>query len=276
MSKRIPPIKALVVGLPLSQILYGQETTDPPVPLAAGYLAAYARADPEVQRVAEVSVLRYVVGQPVKRDDNNEELFRSILSHDPQIVGFSCYLWNIEIVAHVTQLIKRVAPEILVVWGGPEVGFGPERALRRFPHVDVVVAGEGERTFTDLIKYRATGSPGLGAIPGLAFRDGEGGIVLNPPRASIENLDDIPSPYLTGTLDAKEEPEGNRMLIETYRECPFRCGFCTSPGIPRRFSMERIRRELEFAHDQGLAAVMLADPLFNMGRKRRGLAKSVN
>ena len=171
-----------------------------------------------------------------------------------------------EKVRHVSHLLKLVAPGTRVVWGGPEAGFWPETVLARDPSVDVVVRGEGEVTFVELLK-RWAGNQDLSGVLGIVHRD-NGRIVVEPDRPAVADLDTLPSPYLAGVLDPKEEPESNHIVLEGFRECPYRCGYCTSPGRPRFFSLERLRKEIEFCFEQDVESFALIDPFVNMGRSR--------
>lgn len=238
-------MRVLLVAMPMSP-----ETINwPPALLSVGALAAYARAHPLLQPPPVVEIESFLIGEPGRDDHNDEDILQTILLHKPDVVGFSCYIWNVERISHVTQVLSIVAPEITIVWGGPEVGFTPTEVLDANGGVDVVVRGEGEETFVELLAALSHKTSGLNRVAGIAFRD-SGAVRLTPPRAPIADLDAVPSPYLSGVLDLPLGLHRAHVALESYRECPRRCGFCVSPGRPRYFSTERVRRELAFCFEQ--------------------------
>ena len=261
-------MRVLLVGMPISQKYIASKIPIPEMPIAlgVGYVAAYARQDDFVRRHANIETLRYVVGRPDQAEADDEELVQMILLRDPDVVGFSCYIWNMSRIAHVSVALKIIAPQLTIVWGGPEAGLAPEETLRENSGVDIVVRGEGEVTFADLVRHLCERKD-LRTVPGIAYRDGDG-VVVTAERERVISLDQFPSPYLAGTIDPKEEPEGNHMLLEGYRECPFRCGYCVYPGKPRFFSMDRVRREIELAFQLDVHSFCFVDAYLNISKAR--------
>ena len=238
------------------------------IPLSLFYIKSYAETDPLVGRAGRIEVV-------VPEDASDAaRTAAEIVARKPEVVGFSCYIWNMLHTMEIARLVKQQAPETAIVVGGPDVSSVPKKALDTYPWIDVVVRGEGEETFRELLCHwlergRPAVEPGLRAIKGLGFRDG-GEIVLTDKRPFIENLDVIPSPYLNGCIDLKSERRS--ILFETYRGCPFKCSFCYYPkdygNLLHSFSMERVQRDLGGILKSGAKSVFLMDPTFNVPPKR--------
>jgi radical SAM superfamily enzyme YgiQ (UPF0313 family) len=254
-------MKVLMIGISVSS----EFNKWPLVSLGAGYLVAYAKKDPYIQEHIDIEFLSCLIGISDADDRDDENLLQQIMGKKPDIAAFSCYPWNIEKISHVSNILKTVAPDTVIIWGGPEVGFIPLEVLRRYPFVDIVVRGEGEITFTQLLKTLHEKRGELSDISGIACRKGDN-IIATPARPPLSRLDDIPSPYLTGVLDP--ETKRGQMSIESFRSCPYRCGFCSSPGHPRFFSMERIRKEIEYGFEKDLDSILFIDPYLNIDGKR--------
>ncbi len=156
-------------------------------------------------------------------------------------------------------------PELTLVAGGPEAYADPANVLGE-GGFDAVVRGEGEATFSQLVQALARGEA-LAPIPGLtvAMPDGVRSAGSRPPAA---DLDDFPSPWLTGTLVPQE---GGGVLWETSRGCPFSCDFCFdargSRGV-RPLPMERLAKELELFAAAGVAQIWVLDSTFNYPPER--------
>jgi radical SAM superfamily enzyme YgiQ (UPF0313 family)/cytochrome c-type biogenesis protein CcmH/NrfG len=238
------------------------------IPLSLFYIKSYAETDPLVGRAGRIEVV-------VPEDASNAaRTAAEIVARRPEVVGFSCYIWNMLHTMEIARLVKQQAPETTIVVGGPDVSSVPKKALDTYPWIDVVVRGEGEETFRELLCHwlergRPEVEPGLRAIKGLGFREG-GETVLTDKRPFIENLDVIPSPYLNGCIDLKSERRS--ILFETYRGCPFKCSFCYYPkdygNLLHSFSMERVQRDLRDILKSGAKSVFLMDPTFNVPPKR--------
>ncbi len=238
------------------------------IPLSLFYIKSYAETDPLISRAGRIDVV-----VPVDASDAARTA-AEIVARNPDIVGFSCYIWNMLHTMEIARLVKQQAPATTIVVGGPDVSSVPEKALDTYPWIDVVVRGEGEETFRALLCHwlergKPAVEPGLRDIQGLGFRDG-GAVVLTERRPFLENLDVIPSPYLNGCIDLKTETRS--ILFETYRGCPFKCSFCFYPkdygNLLHSFSMERVKRDLRDILESGAKSVFLMDPTFNVPPKR--------
>lgn len=206
---------------------------------------------------------------------NNYEdyILESIYKSKPDIIAFSCYIWNIEYVTGLVGNLRKLLPDIPIWAGGPEVSYDCESFLKINKDIDGVMYGEGEETFLELVKYyndRKCGVPieassELLNIKGIAFRK-NGEIMVNEPRKPIK-LDDIPFCY--SDLDKFK----NKIIYyESSRGCPFSCSYCLS-SIDKsvRFrSLELVRRELKSFIDEGIPQVKFVDRTFNCNREHAG------
>ncbi|MGI6669148.1 MAG: B12-binding domain-containing radical SAM protein [Acetivibrionales bacterium] len=226
-------------------------------------------------------------------NENMERILSSIYSEKPDIVAFSCYIWNISHVHRLASSLKKVSPGTIIVLGGPEVSYDAEDILAGCDYVDYVMAGEGERSFPGFLSCMeragifSTGGvsgragcenllqendqacsrdvPGLKSIDGLAWRSDEGIVVSAP--AVIEDLDSIPSPYTNEMLSALDD---RIVYFESSRGCPFSCSYCLSSvsGGVRYFSLERVFRDLDRLVFSGVKQVKFVDRTFNASRSR--------
>ncbi len=229
--------------------------------LALGYLRAYAQADPRLGDVAfttldlDTSIDPWWIAYRVLS-----------LEPPPDVVALSVVCWNAQAVYEICRIIKATRPEVLVVVGGPEVGPISETVMIENAAIDVVVRGEGEATFADLVAVLAARSSPVD-IAGTTVRAGET-VVSAPGRDPIEDLDTIPSPYLSGIM----RPLEDGTYIESYRGCPHACGYCFEGRgykTVRRFSEERIAAEIEhIASHPEVLSLSFVDPVFNLTTER--------
>lgn len=238
------------------------------VPLAAGYLKAMILDDAELGGRVSIEI-RNFRGKLTHGEMANAMFGGNI----PDVLAFSVFGWNVQAFGALAATFKQLNPDGWVVFGGTHVSGQAERVFRLNPEVDVIVNGEGELTFRELIRARVDGvaCTGLGAIAGLSWRTGDGIVVTNNDRERIENLDIIPSPFLTGAIDLLDESGRFRYdvaLIETNRGCPYKCAFCYWGGAVgqrvRAFSRERLRAELTLFAKLGVHTVVACDANFGM------------
>lgn len=182
----------------------------------------------------------------------------ALLAEDPDVVGFSVYLWNVTAVQRIAAVLRRRGKARLVA-GGPEVAYDAVRHLSDGTF-DFVVRGEGERAFAALCVALSDGASWKD-IPNLAWKD-EGGIHENP-VAPIADLAALPSPYRDPT-DAPGLPHRIQYL-EWSRGCPFSCSYCVAPleGGVRRFPIERVEAEIDFLLERGARTFKFLDRSFN-------------
>ena len=215
-----------------------------------------------------------------------DEILTRLYREKPDVLAFSCYIWNLTMVEELIDLMRKAAPEIKIWLGGPEVSYDAADVLRRNPGADLVMRGEGEDTFRELVSGLALNGgsdkmeageelPGqkyaaglsdekLAEIPGLTFRKRDGNIVETGERPPVL-MDSIPFPYKN--MDIFK----NRIIYyESSRGCPFSCSYCLS-SIDRhvRFrSLSLVLEELGFFLDHKVPQVKFVDRTFNCRHDR--------
>lgn len=219
--------------------------------LALRYLKAYA--EPEFP----VEIVEFTIKDPAMN------IVTELFSKQPDVIGFSCYIWNIEETIPVINMLKKIAPEVTIVLGGPEVSYDTEYWMKRLPEVDAIVIGEGEATFKELLSALKNGQD-LANVKGIAYRS-NGEITFTHPREKLD-LNEIPSPFRFED-DLPHLPK-RITYVETSRGCPFSCQFCLSSiemGV-RYFDIERMKEELLFLMDHGAKTIKFVDRTFNIKR----------
>ena len=228
--------------------------------LALGYLRAYAQADRRIAGRIAFETLDLTV------DLDPWWVAWRVLGLAPDVLGVSVTCWNARAVYEVCRIVGSVRPECSIVLGGPEVGPVAADVLAAHPEVLAVVRGEGEVTFSELLGELARGGK-LWRVEGLTLRR-DGGVAATPDRALVANLDDLPSPYLTGVM----APVDGGAYLETYRGCPHDCAYCFEGkgyGRIRSFGDERIAAEIDAVAGSPLVrSFSFIDPVFNLTSAR--------
>ena len=195
-----------------------------------------------------------------------QQIVDKILQHQPDILGLSCYVWNITTLTAVCRGVKARRPGIRIVLGGPEVGPVAASVLATNRAADVVVRSEGERPFADIVARWMRGD-GVADVLGVTYRT-EAGIHANDDAPIVRDLDELPSPHLTLPTDLT----GRTVCLETQRGCVFRCNFCfynKDLSIRnRRFDLERVKEEIAHWLRQDVRELYLMDPIFNLNAGR--------
>ena len=215
--------------------------------LAVYSLQAYAKGYCD-GKVPNIEIAEFTINQ------QPDEILAEIYRKKPDMVCFSCYIWNITYVEWLLAEVKKVLPDVKIWLGGPEVSYDAENVLLKFPQVTGVIRGEGEHSFMLLaagMDYRQ--------IPGISYRVGAA-LVRENPSAPILNMDAIPFPY------HDIEIFQNRIIYyESSRGCPFSCSYCLS-SIDKQLrfrSVELVTKELQFFIDHEVSQVKFVDRTFN-------------
>ncbi|MBR5468609.1 MAG: cobalamin-dependent protein, partial [Firmicutes bacterium] len=218
--------------------------------LAVRCLKSYARKYEENIEICEYTI-------------NNEEsyILKDIYEKNPDVVSFSCYIWNIDMVKDIAQCIKKVLPKCRIICGGPEVSFDSEEFLAENEYIDMVLWGEGEKPFLSLVEY-FMGERNVEEVYNLTYR-GEKGICKNE-MCVPASLDEVPFVYedLSGF-------ENKIIYYETQRGCPYNCQFCLSSvekGV-HFLSEERVMSDLQHFIDNRVKQVKFVDRTFNCNKK---------
>lgn len=226
-------------------------------------LAVYSLQAYSAARGRQAEIAEYTINQ--RMDDILEEIYR----RKPDLLVFSCYIWNIDQIVGLAEEFHKICPEVPVWAGGPEVSFETERFLREHPAFDGVMMGEGERTFfrlceiyelseTEYEKREAL----LRRLDGISFRRSDGTIAVQPLKELL-SMDELPFCY-----ENVEDFRNRIIYYESSRGCPFSCSYClSSVDKTLRFrSLSLVFSELQFFLDQRVSQVKLVDRTFNCRR----------
>lgn len=218
--------------------------------LALRYLKQY---NPEFDiRLAEFSL-----------NDNIWHMLDSLEKEKAEVYGFSCYIWNMEPILKLAEMLKKAVPNTFVFLGGPEAGCRAEEILKSYPFIDGVMVGEGEQTLKELLGRFADGilPDALPMIPGLMHRR-----AAFEPRRELD-LASVPLPYTEEDLPLLQ---GKIVYFETSRGCPFHCAYCLSAAekTVRAFPMEYVKKGLSMLFLAGVPLVKLIDRTFNYDNSR--------
>ena len=192
-----------------------------------------------------------------------QSILTGIYEKKPDVIGFSCYIWNIRMIEELLEELPKIMPRVPIWVGGPEVTYRAAEFLEQHPSVQGVMVGEGEATFLEVLRYYLEEPIFLSQIAGIVYRDEKGRIIQNEPR-ELTNLDRLP--FLYHNL----EPFTNRIIYyETGRGCPYRCSYCLSSidKTVRLRSFSVVREELQFFLDHQVTQVKFVDRTFNCNRK---------
>jgi radical SAM superfamily enzyme YgiQ (UPF0313 family) len=256
---RAPRRTVLLVQLPIPPLSPAPIRGN--VPLAAAYLKLFAEQkglggfyDIAVVPASEANTL------------GDQALVAALAGRDPWLVGFTCYLWNIERTLWIARELKRWRPRVRIVLGGPEIT--PDNAwVLEMADYDFAVIGEGEQTFAQLLLGLLGDDVPPVAIPGLYVPPAHGPRYTPARRPAFRtpmpDLNQLGSPYLAGILDAADE---QMLLLETTRGCVFKCKFCYYPkNYDKQYYLapESILANLRHAGERDAREVFLLDPTLN-------------
>lgn len=225
--------------------------------LLAGVNAKYIHTSLSVRTIAS-----YVNGIDWKEYNINESaefVCADIYRQRTDAVLFSCYIWNIEFILKTARRLKSVAPDTLIIFGGPEVSYADTEYMEKYDFIDAVIRGEGEETVKEFIR---TGNLN---IRGVTYRNGK--IIKNPDRPVISDITKIPFPY----TDEDIELNKNKLIYyETSRGCPFNCSYCLSSAdrSVRFRDLDTVLNELKFFINHKVKIVKFTDRTFNASKKR--------
>lgn len=207
--------------------------------------------------IIDTNIVEYTINQ------NNDYIAGDLYNKNPDLIAFSCYIWNIENILEICERLKIVNSNIKILLGGPEVSYDGEDILKQNNFIDYIAYGEGEETFKELL-ISLLNNDDLDKINGLIYRNNNE-IIKTDIRKPINNLDLIKSPYV-GDL---KEYENKIIYYESSRGCPFNCKFCLSStfkGI-RFFSIERVKSDLKKLINAKVKQVKFVDRTFNADKK---------
>lgn len=236
------------------------------LPYSAGVVWSYSLQDPAIREQFEVTEWLW-------RREAVEETAQRLSQND--IVAFSIYVWNHNYGYALGARIKEINPNVLIVIGGPEPAITELDIFVKNPWMDLVVCYEGEITFKRILQNYH--SKDWESVPGLLInRNGEAVKTLDAER--IQELEEVPSPYLSGIFDdliAKHPEVTWQGTLETNRGCPYACTFCDWGSLTynkvKKFELQRVFDELEWMAKHNFDWISITDANFGMFPERDGL-----
>jgi len=222
--------------------------------LAIRYLEAFTRDLDYSCHLMEFSI-----------NDKPERVVEDIIAEKPSILGFSCYIWNIEFIRRVSTLIKLIDPKVEILYGGPEASFEANEFLKNHPG-EYVIEGEGEETYREFIKMKLKAKEEQTKsnfyIKGLYFK--QNNEIIYGGRRALMDLHKVAFPY-------KEDDNLKNKIVyyEASRGCPFNCKYClssTTHGV-RFIDIDRVKSELKYFINKGVTLVKFVDRTFNCNIK---------
>lgn len=229
--------------------------------LAVYSLRAYAKKYSEHIKLAEYTI-----------NHSAEDILKGIFKEQADVIAFSCYIWNIDIISRIVVELKKVQPSAKIWFGGPEVSYDARKCLEVYKELDGIMIGEGEQTFLELLEFYVDHKTELSQISGIAFKESakflneniKKDIITETPVRQLLSLDEIPFPY-----EEVETFHNKIIYYESSRGCPFSCSYCLS-SIDKRVRLrntELVKKELKFFLDYEVSQVKFVDRTFNCNKK---------
>jgi radical SAM superfamily enzyme YgiQ (UPF0313 family) len=225
-------------------------------PLATAYLQSFALKNERVRDNYAFTLHVHSVGE--------EDVLNKVLAVDADIYGLSVYVWNSRLVRRIVDALIERRPTAQIIIGGPQVMHGAASYLRQDCDRLLLCNGEGEHTFTEYLVVMLDEEPALAQVKGLSFYN-DGILTTTEASPRIRELDEIPSPFLNGLIDADKY---SFVSFETNRGCPFKCTYCFWGGATNakvhKFGEDRVLDEIDWIANNGIEMVFLIDANFGM------------
>ena len=201
-----------------------------------------------------VRLLEYTIHDPL------DLIVADIFEEEPDVIGLSCYIWNIESIKKLIPLLKKVLPDVFILLGGPEVSYEAKYYMDMLPEVDAVAAGEGEELIQELLEALHEQMPVM-SVKGLYYRD-QGIVKYSGPRENVD-LEKSLTPYPDEFMG---ELKHRVVYYEASRGCPFTCQFCLSSieVSVRYFPLHRVLGDLRRLIESGVRQINFVDRTFNL------------
>lgn len=236
------PLKIYLGDLTYNTIIVSTES----LPINIGFIASYC-----IKRFGnkvDITLFKYI-----------EDLEKSISESPPDILGLSNYCWCQNVSQEMFKLFTQKNPNGLRVWGGPNFPIdvsSQKQFFKKFENFDIYVPIDGEVGFSNIVEKALQGNFQeirtnvlQAPLDGCIIKNHEGRLLYSLADTRIKNLDEIPSPYLTGLVD-KFFDDNLIPMLQTNRGCPFSCTFCTdgrdAVNIVNRFSKQRTKSEINY------------------------------
>lgn len=208
-----------------------------------------------------------VIRKEFSINDQIDKIIADITDCKPDVIAFSVYIWNVEMILKVSENIKNVYPNVKIILGGPEVTYCSKEMMKKYGFIDYICLGEGEESFPRLIKHirdNINNNLANKDMQNITYRlgnqimEGEIGIVKDVTKIP-QICEEIAKGY-----------DGKIVYIETVRGCPYNCSYCLSSTIKgiRPFEMQRVKKELKILMDREVSLIKFVDRTFNYDKKR--------
>ena len=203
----------------------------------------------------EPKLLEFTINQ------QKDQILKGIYEAKPDLLCFSCYIWNLSYAEEIIEDIKKILPKVTIWAGEPEVSYDAPKFLKRHPEVDGIMCAEGEKTLTELISYYEIGKSqgkSLDGINGIVYQENK--TIHQTPLRDIMNMDDLVFPY-----EDLKDFEHKIIYYESSRGCPFSCSYCLS-SIDKKLrfrSFSLVEKELEFFLAHKVPQVKFVNRTFN-------------
>ena len=206
-----------------------------------------------------------------------KEVVDWVMKEDPDILGVSTLLTSSLTAPKIAEEVKKKNPNVTIVFGNHHATFNAERILKKYPYVDLVVRGEGEKTCLEIVNC-VEEKRSLKGVLGITFRHKDR-IISNPDRPLIKDIDSLLFPdldilnveYHNTTIGINVAPKKFTSFLSS-RGCVFKCRFCSCTSMARNFwrprSIENILEEIRLLASEGYKQLMFVDDNFTLNRKR--------
>lgn len=240
------------------------------LPYSIGTIAAYSFSRDEIKenyRLCDFVFTKEPVDEVIAQMEN------------PFIVGFSCYMWNVEYNLALAKEIKKKWQNCIITFGGPQIPDDTEY-LEKYPFIDILMHGEGEITFYSVL-FRLLHGQSIDCVCNISLR--KDGKPIQTEKKINTDVSDFPSPYTAGLFDyiINDEKYADIQfdaVLETNRGCPYGCIYCCWAGSKdsfRKFSVERVKGDLEWMATHGVAFCICADSNFGILDRDEEIAEYV-
>ncbi|WP_069997692.1 B12-binding domain-containing radical SAM protein [Cellulosilyticum sp. I15G10I2] len=193
-------------------------------------------------------------------NNHENEIIKEIYNASPDIIGVSCYIWNMSLIKTLLPTLKKILPESTIILGGPEVSYDAEELLLSLD-ADIIMEGEGEITWKEYLDYRFKAISTIDNIKGLIYKSH--GIVKRTSERPPLNLADLPFVYSNF-----EDTQHKIIYYEASRGCPFNCQYCLSSvnsGV-RFVPLDSVKKHLQHFYDHRVKQVKFIDRTFNANK----------
>ena len=235
---------------------------DPMKFLLVAVNAKYIHSNPAVYSLYAFSAGKYADMMEIAEytiNQKKDDILADIYGRKPDAVGFSCYIWNMNIIRELLSDLPKVLPDTDIWLGGPEVSYNAPEVLAGYPELKGIMVGEGEVTFSEILEqYRREDAPDFSRVAGLYLKAG-----YTSPR-EVTDLNRLPFLYRNTDTFA------NRIIYyESSRGCPYRCSYCLSAidKTVRFRDISLVKKELDFFLEAGVSQVKFIDRTFNCGHE---------